>query len=154
MALPPLASVEDLGLWLQEPLSGSSAQWAASLLDAVSALVRSEAGSTWESVSVPDEARIVTLTVAARVYRNPEAASQRTETRGPFSESFTFANPPGVGLYLTAADKALLQRLNPKSRGLWTMQTTRQDGESTDIYVPVEGGGGPIPWYPGDGDLW
>lgn len=144
----PLVTVEELAGWLRTPLAGEDVVWAALVLDAVSAFVRQEAGQAWDPVvDVPATARAVTLQVAARVYRNPHAASSWSKTRGPFGEQITFANPVAVGLYLTKDDKAALG-IRGKS-GLWTQATTRGETCGFTYYVPTEGGP-PFPWYADD----
>ena len=87
--------------------------------------------------------------VASRVFRNPEAAATYSRSTGPFSKSVTFADPLAVGLYLTAAEKAIVGRYRPTARGIWTLPTTRGVPEETG-WVPVEGSVNPFPWYAGD----
>lgn len=146
-ALDPLVSIDELAGWLRVPLTGSDTGWAALVLDMASALVRSEAGLTWAGVEVPAEARAVTFAVAARVWRNPEAATQRSKTTGPFNESMTFSNPQALGLFLSGQERAMLARFRSASRGLWALSTTRGDAPGLTGYVPVLDGGDDFPWY-------
>lgn len=150
MAAAPLVTVEEFSVWLRKPLDGSDAAWAGMVLDVVSSLVRSEAGVTWDGVEVPAPARAVTLEVAARVYRNPEAATSYSKTRGPFGDSITWADPTAVGLYLSDRERRLVRpRASGTVAGLWTLGTTRADPAGETIYVPVEGAP-PFPWYSDD----
>jgi hypothetical protein len=148
MALAPLASITDLAGWLGTTPQGDDATRAELVLSAVSALVRSEARRTWEDLPVPEVIRAVTLTVAARVYRNPEAAASYSLTTGPFGKSLTFADPKAVGLFLTDDEKLTISRSVPggrRQRGLYTLRTYRDDPCATG-YVPTVGGP-PFPWY-------
>lgn len=146
MALAPLVTVEELETWLREPFAGSDLGYAMLLLDAVSALVRSEAGRTWETGPVPEEARAVTFAVAARVYRNPEAATSASRQVGPFGETLSWSNPGAVGMFLSPEEKAALPR-RESVRGLWTQRTIRDDPVASTGYVPVVGTDSLFPWY-------
>jgi hypothetical protein len=147
----PLASSSDLAAWLRVSFSAADEEWADLLLDAVSVLVRSERPElTW--TPVPDLARVVTLEVAARVWRNPDAATSVSVSTGPFGKSLTFADPRAVGLYLSSDDKAQLARIpGARIKGLHTISTTRVDPETNTVFVPTVGGP-EFPWYPG-GDI-
>lgn len=145
MALAPLAPLGSLEVWLGAPLCGADVARAEAVLAAVSSLVRSVAGVTWETDPVPDDVVAVTVEVAARVCRNPKAASQLSNTTGPFTESVSFANTPG--LYLTAAEKAIVGRYRPTARGLWSLRTSRDDPTTDTFWVPVVGSDNPFPWY-------
>jgi hypothetical protein len=152
MALDPLVTVEDFAGWLGASFSDPEAERAGRVLVAVSSLVRSEAGLTWED-GAPEEVQTVVLNIATRVWRNPDAATSYSLTTGPYGKSITFADPRGVGLYLTAEEKAIVGRGRTVTRGLWTLGTTRNDAAADTIYVPVEGSENPFPWYAA-GDLW
>ncbi len=108
---------------------------------AVSSLVRSEAGRTWEGLAVPDDIVVVVLDMAARVYRNP--ANMAQESLGSWSG--TYAPGALAGLAFTAAERRILGRYRTQ-RGLWTMGTTRNDGFGDDVFVPVVDAP-PFPWY-------
>lgn len=146
MASAPLVTVDELGQWLRTPLLGSDADYAMLILNAVSALIRSESGRTWDTEPVPEEARAVTFAVAARVYRNPEAATSANRQVGPFGEQLSWANPGGVGLFLSDDEKAALPR-RASARGLWTQATTRDDLGVSTGYVPIVGTDALFPWY-------
>lgn len=149
MTSAPLASIDQLEAWLGHPLVGHDATRADAMLKAASSLVRTAAGTTWDGVPVPEDVQTVTLTVAARVYRNPDAAAQYSRSTGPFTKSVTFANPAAVGLYLSAEEKAIVGRYRGAARGLWTLPTSR--GEYPDVgWVPVAGATLPFPWYAED----
>jgi hypothetical protein len=143
--LPPLVDVGELGTWLR--VETLDTVWAELVLSMASDLVRSETGLTWEDVDVPSEARAVTLAVAARVYRNPDAASHFSETTGPFTRSMSFPNGEAVGLFLTGRERAMLARFRSATRGLWSLGTTRGEDHNLTGYVPVEGSPNDFPWY-------
>lgn len=147
--MDPLAPLTALEVWLGAPLCGSDVARAEAVLAAVSSLIRSTAGVTWDGVPVPDDVHTITLEVAARVFRNPQAGSQLSRTTGPFTESVSFT-PGTAGLYLTAGEKAIIGRYRTTNRGLWSLRTTRDDPYDTTGYVPVEGSTNPFPWYADD----
>jgi hypothetical protein len=148
MPADPLASLSALEVWLGAPLCGPDVARAEAVLGAVSSLIRSVAGVTWETDPVPDDVHTVTLEVAARVYRNPSAAAQVSNTTGPFTESKSYSTTPG--LYLTAAEKAIVGRYRPTTHGLWSMPTRRDDPVVDTYWVPVSGSDNPFPWYAED----
>lgn len=139
-ALPPLATLTDLEGWLGSPL-GSDGPRAEAVLDAVSSMIRSEAGRTWEGEVVPDDVATVTLTAAARVFRNPDGYS--SERVGSYSYQFSGG---ADGLSLTREERAIVARYRTSPRGLWSQPFTRGDGASTTVFVPVVDAP-PFPWY-------
>lgn len=139
-ALPSLATLADLEGWLGSPV-GADAARAEAVLDAVSSLVRSEAGRTWEGEAVPDDVATVTLTAAARVFRNPDGYS--AERVGSYSYQFSGG---ADGLSLTREERAIVARYRTTPRGLWSQSVTRGDGAPTTVFVPVVGAP-PFPWY-------
>lgn len=106
------ATVDDLeARW--RTLSSAEKSRAVVLLDDASAMIRASAAGIDERISDGDlDAGVPLLVVCAMVKRAmlaAEAPGVKTtqETAGPFSQSFTYANPMG-DLYLTAAEKKLL----------------------------------------------
>lgn len=114
----------------------------AAITDA-SALVRDEARQAWSTPeATPEAVRTVVLESARRVFVNPER--NRSETAGPFS-----ATRDAVGAYLTAEEKAIVQRYRRLSRGpagLWTLPTSRGDHGCTE-FAADQFGGDWIPYY-------
>lgn len=142
MALGPLVTLEDFEGWLGLTLAESEQDRASRLLVAVSSLVRSHAGLTWEDTDVPEHVRTVVFAVAARVWRNPDVAdgaSSVSLTTGPFGKTLSFADPKAAGLFLSAEQKAIVSRGRTTMRGLWTQATTRGDDYADTVYVPVVG---------------
>ena len=141
--MDPLATVADLGAWLNETLTTDAR--AAAVLDHASSLVRIAAGVTWlEPAVVPDGIPQLVVRVAARMWQNPSGL--KSATTGPFSGTFG-------GMELTVSERAEIQRiLNPGSlRGIGTISTTRGPIETPSIYVDVVGSDQPIevsrePW--------
>lgn len=146
MALDPLVTAEDLERWLTATFDASAAAKAGAVVAAASALVRSEAGVTWEGMDLPDQVRVVTLQVAARVFTNPNGVVQ--ESIGSYSVQY--ADPEASGLFLTASEKAMLGRLRANARGLWSLSITRDDPAADTAWVPVVGTDTLFPWYAGD----
>lgn len=149
MATAPLATTDDLQTWLGATFTGDEWARAELLLVAVSNLVRSHCRKTWETGTIPETVHPVVLTVAARVWRNPEAATSYSITNGPFGKSMTFSNPAAVGLYLGPDDKAALPAPAGSGGGLRVIGTTRGDPWPDTTYVPTVDGP-PFPWYGGD----
>lgn len=112
MALPPLATVDELIAWLGTGVGDG--QRAEAILAAASTLVRSYSGRAWVDAdgepdadlteTQTDAAHTVVLQVAARVWRNPDGVTQ--EAAGPFSRSV--AAWAAFGLMLTDDEKAML----------------------------------------------
>jgi len=113
---------------------------AALLLEAASAAVRAHAKADWDNDPPSDVEvfRLVTLTVAARVWVNPAGSVQ--ETTGPYS--ITNPSDGGVpGIYLTRSERDQIdeaQRNTATARSpITTLSTTREDqiiGGSSDSY--------------------
>lgn len=141
MALPPLASTDDL-----EQYSGMSVDpgRATAILAAASTLVRAYTSRTWVGADGEwetgvsevhqDIVKTVTLTVADRVYRNPTGASQ--EAVGPFSRSV--AAWAAFGMFLTDEEKELL----PTGSGVSGLSSVR-------VLAPALAAGVPrrAPWW-------
>jgi len=147
MALPPLASTDDLAEFLGEDIDDGDPR-AERLIHMASTLVRTHTGRTgvddWTDLSeVPDDVNTVTILVSARLWTNPENVSQQSETLGTFTQSRSFR---ADGLYLTGVEKAMLAHYDAKP-GIWAQPTTRGDvaSENGTLYAPVAGGSDPIP---------
>lgn len=141
MPLPPLASVDDLELWLGASVDEARA---GAVLAGVSSFVRSAAGRTWENEEVPADVHTVVLQAAARTIDNPTGASQRSV--GDISVS----GLPGA--YLTADELKIIRSAvsTTSGRGLWTLSSTRGDTDADTVYVPVVGTETPFPWLTTD----
>jgi hypothetical protein len=136
MALPPLASVDDLSRWLGEAIDDAAdIDRAEGVLGLASSLVRREVGLTWVTegaldADIPDEAVQVTTACAARGYTNPEA-----EVDGGIDDERSRRVVQEAGLYLTASEKNLLAGLRQSSpAGLGTVATTRWDPATEGPY--------------------
>ena len=140
-----LATPAQLGAWVSQSLDTDTR--AAAVLDHASALIRTEAGLTWESGTIPDGIPQLTVRVAARFWLNPSGL--QSSTTGPFSGTFG-------EMQLTAAEKQeIWQILNPgKRRGIGTISTTRgpietrnvTSGVGTETWIDVAGQAGePLP---------
>lgn len=134
--MDPLATVAELGVWLDEDLTGSD--HAAAALDHASSLVRVAAGQTWQTTAPPDGIGQLVVRVAARMFTNPSGVSYATA--GPYSGSF-------AGIELTNAERSEIhQILHPGGRrGLGTISTTRGPFETPGVYVDVAGSDKPLP---------
>lgn len=137
----PLASLDQLAAWLGVPQDGLDVARAAMILDVASGVICAEAGQGWDGVPVPDQIVGVTLSVAARVYRNPTGATDQTV--GPFRTS---GGDVG-GIVLTSAEKAIIHAAVGSPSSLWTQQLTRHADCDDTIYVDVVGGS-PFPLDP------
>ena len=155
MALPLLAEVHHLAAVVGVPIPSGDPR-AEAVLFRASALVRSYSGQTWTdpltglSTTIPDDVQSVVLSVAERIWTNPQGAIQIT--KGPFTTRL--AESAGEGLYLTDTEKAILARYRSGGTGgLWTLGRTRGDLDVNDTrYVPTgpEPSGYPFPWYASD----
>ncbi len=154
--LPPLASLLEFSSRVGQPLTEEDPDGkraAAALADA-SALVRAEAGQSWvdeagELADVPPEITTVVLQAARRDWRNLEGYT--SETIDDYTWRRDGDQAAGTGVYLTDAEIAICRRYRPGGAGgisgLWTLGMTRGNGGGQDtVYVPVAGGGEPLPW--------
>lgn len=153
MAAPaPLAGVNDLADWLGEPIVADSAdeKRAKLCLRIASALVRSESGRTWLAESgelqtpVPDDAVMVTMYCASRVYDNRNA-----QTKGAIDDSDESWKVDEAGAYLTASEKRMLAPFKSRGmRGIGVIATTRVDtAPPSSGWVPTPTPGVEFPWY-------
>jgi len=149
--LATLTGVTELADWIGEPIDGGTAdeKRAELCLRLASALVRKESGQTWVDADgvpvavVPDEAVMVTLYCASRVYDNRNA-----QTRGAIDDSSESWKVDESGAYLTVSEKRMLASLKVNTfGGLSTVATTRVSNPAQLAgWVPT----GPdtfFPWY-------
>jgi hypothetical protein len=156
MALPPLATVDDLAAWPGIGTISTDVEAAAeAVLAAASALVRSDTGRDWlvdvdtfddAHPPVDDDALAVARTVvvlaAGRVWRNPAGVIH--DVTGPLSARF--AEWVAEGLLLTPAEKDMLSPWRIAARpAVWTLATSRGDPETDGVYIPVVGSDKPLP---------
>ena len=150
MTTPALADVADLEAWLGAEVPAERGPQVEALLDGASLLVRDYVDLDWldddgdldPTAAGYATARTVTVQAAARVYRNPAGVIH--ETAGPFSSRR--AEAEAQGLYLTATERSMLDRIEGKAkRALWTQATTREDIETGTVFVAEEGGTDRIP---------
>jgi hypothetical protein len=138
-----LITTDDLSVWLDGTVDEDRAE---AVIAAVSSLIRSESGLTWEDTAVPADIAAVAAQVALRVYRNPTGVA--SETIDGYSARYT--DGALAGLYLTPGELRIVRRYRANQRGLWTLGTTRGDTLGDTVYVPVEGTTTKFPWYAGD----
>jgi GH24 family phage-related lysozyme (muramidase) len=142
--LPPLASLDQLEIRLGDTLEGADAARAEGNLEDASALVRATARDDFvdedeQLVDVPDIITSVTLSVAARAYRNPDGV--RSEGIGDYQVTYAGF---GAGIYLTEAEQDLVKQAS-RRLGVWSLATTRGELETGTIWIPVEGDVDPFP---------
>lgn len=151
MSLPvTLAEVEDLGDWIGEPIvSEVDRNRAEMCLRVASALVRRESGRTWLDdtgalSAVPEDATLVTLYCAGRVFDNRNA-----QTRGGVDDYQEGWKVDESGAYLTASERRMLAPFRATGgRGIGTVATTRlPDGVNTSGWVPTPTPDVQFPWY-------
>lgn len=152
MALPSLAPVSDLAAWVGQAIEPGDLR-AGAVLSAASALVRAYAGQNWvdengDLADVPDVVAAVVVQAAARVWANPHGAVAAALDDG----SLRWSEASASGLFLTDADKAVLDAYQEPEAGSFGLGTVSLAGGSlTDstIYVPTgpPPAGYPFPWY-------
>jgi len=139
MALPLLASLDDFIDW--EPVEVSNVARAGAILSAASTRIRAHTGRVWVDAAGPEEdatpiqldtVRTVCLTIASRVYNNPQGEIAHGE--GPFSG--TVAEWSAYGLALTDDEKAQLSTApSPGIPGLWSLRVVAPAGaRATYLY--------------------
>lgn len=151
---PPatLAGVTELADWIGEPIPVNTAEFkrAELCLRIASALVRKESGRTWVLEDgnlidgVPEDAVMVTLYCAGRVYDNREA-----QTRGSIDDVNDSWRVDESGAYLTASEKRMLSQFRGSSnRGIGVLATTRTDSVPASTgWVPTPTPTVEFPWY-------
>jgi len=149
--LATLAGVTELADWIGEPIEDGSAESkrAAMCLRLASALVRTESGQTWVGdagelvATVPEEAVMVTLYCASRVFDNRNA-----QTRTAIDDSSESWKVDESGAYLTVSEKRMLAPLRVNSfGGLSAVSTTRVSSPTLPAgWVPT-GSDAYFPWY-------
>lgn len=152
MAIPALASVQELADWIGAPIDADTPDYrrAEQCLRIASALVRTETGKTWLDESgvladpVDENAVMVTLYCAGRVFDNREGMTR--EGVDDYSGSYRVDES---GAYLTATERRMLAHLSAPAFGaLGTISTTRGDclPDSTG-WVPTGTPNALFPWY-------
>lgn len=121
MALVVTAAELDLFMGLDGRINTSRA-------DLVISLIIDDAKSV--VTPLPDNAKGLVLTVASRVYGNPQQLT--AESVGPFSVS----HQPGA--YLTRRERARLRRLAGRTTGAYTVDPTPADASPAPSWPPVE----------------
>jgi len=111
--------------------------------DFIIGLVMEDAASIVDPV--PDAARGVIITAAARIYGNPQGLS--AESVGPFS-----ANYQTPAAYLTRRERARLRRLAGRMAGAFTVDPTPADASPAASWPPVWDWDDPFDTY--DTDAW
>jgi hypothetical protein len=91
-------------------------------------LVMDDAASVVDPV--PDAAKGLVITAAARIYGNPQGLS--AESVGPFS-----ANYQTPAAYLTRRERARLRRLAGRLSGAYTVDPTPADASPAASWPPV-----------------
>jgi hypothetical protein len=149
--LPPLAAVEDLGVWMGSTIPTGSTPRAVAILAAASTLVRRFTGELWvnedgdldpgdDELRFESAAQVVVL-VAERVYKNPDGRNQ--QTTGPFSHSVEAWS--ALGLALRDEEKEML---SPTAGvpGLGIISTTRGRVETRSVLCGYDYRSAD-PWY-------
>lgn len=146
-----LAGVEELADWIGEPIQEGTAEHkrAVMCLRIASALVRRESGRTWLADDgslnqpVPEDAVMVTLYCAGRVYDNREA-----QTRGSIDDYDGAWKVDESGAYLTASEKRMLAPFKAGGTGgIGVIATTREPPRVVSGWVPTDTPDVYFPWY-------
>lgn len=153
MATPAiLAGVDELADWIGEAIAPDTIEGkrAVMCLRLASALVRKESGQTWLTDTgqlvdpVPEDAVMVTLYCASRVFDNRNA-----QTRGGVDDYNESWKVDESGAYLTVSEKRMLAQFKTAGfGGLGTVSTTRVGpvvGPSG--WVPTGTPDVEFPWY-------
>lgn len=137
--LDPLASLEQL----EERMGTIENETAASAaLGDASALVRAEAGLTWEDEDPPDVIVVVVLAAAARALRNPDG--DQAEGIGTYNVTHGTAGLGGVWL-TTNERRAIRRAVLGGTGGIGSIELV-SPWQPSVATVPVDIGGDEIPW--------
>lgn len=136
----PIVDPSDLELMLGTPVDFDRATL---LLELAEALCESVVAPP-----LPDAARAVVLSVAARAYANPQNA--QSQSMGPYSASYSQGSATG-GLYLSRQDRQTLQRLAGRG-GAFTIDTMPATaGQNLAWWDTGAPGSGDVGWGSGWG---
>lgn len=136
--LDALASLEQLGERMA--IADETAALAA-LVDA-SALVRAEAGLTWEDEDPPDVIVVIVLAAAARGLRNPDGA----EAEGIGTYNVRHAASTLGGVWLTTNERRAIRRVvSGATSGIGSIEL-ESPWQMDPTTVPVDIGGDEMPW--------
>lgn len=113
-----VATSADLALYLDLSSEALDAERATFMISQAEALAK-----TYIS-PVPNDAKAVIVSAAARAYVNPAGASY--EVAGPFAH-----NPSTGGVYFTRAERGALRKLRSGARGAFTVNPTSRAGEQS-----------------------
>lgn len=136
MALPTLATVDDLERRLGQPISDRDQ--AEALLEYASALIRGYTGRTYVDDDgdlvdpLPDGVTQVCVEMVFRAITNPSGVTQ--DTAGPFSVSF--GSEAAQRVYLQSSEKDELAPIRRRG-GLGVISTTRGPLETGTVLVPT-----------------
>lgn len=119
-----LATVEDVGARLGEPVGDADIPRVEGLIEEASALVEAHLGKTFEVV--PDTVRIVVSRMVARVLQAPTDGfhtESSSFTAGPFSKNVKYsAGGSGGAPWLTAVDRKMLRPFGSRRGGVWSVE--------------------------------
>ena len=121
-----LAPIEDFADRVPGGIGSADTARAQAMLDDASALIRAEAGMTWDGETVPDVVKTICLSAAKRAFLNPDGINSLSLD----GNAATFATgSPDV--YLTKAEIRAVRTAAGRSV-LWTQSTTRTEGDDDD----------------------
>ncbi|WP_458085823.1 hypothetical protein [Streptomyces malaysiensis] len=119
MALPALATPDELAAYMQRAVDAPTAELALQLASGKvrGYINRPNLVKLTDATTCPDDVKSVVLALASRVVTNPDDVRTRQETVGTISESYTYATET-IGVQLTALDRADLRRYRVRARVL------------------------------------
>ena len=138
MALPPLATVDDVELVPGYP-AGSNPDTTEALIVLASARVRAYTGCRWANEAgtaledVPDGVTQIVAGMVNRSLTNPRGVTQ--ESTGPWGASY--GSQAANNVYLSGADKEFLDAVGCRS-GVSTLSTTRGPVETPTVLEPLD----------------
>lgn len=122
-----LASLEELEKRAPGGIASQDEERAQANLDDASALIRAEAGKTWEDEDPPEVIVSICLAVAKRALENPSGI--RSDSVDNYTRVFAEADS---AVYLTEREAKLVWKVAGKSR-LWTLGVTRNEEGHRDL---------------------
>lgn len=142
--LPALVSLDDFTLRLGG-LAAADEERAQACLDDASALIRTEAQTSWVdddgalAETIPDAVVAITYAVAIRAFRNPEGV--RSEQIGTYSVTYADGS---TAVFLTDGERRSIRRAaGVGGLGSVELESPWQPSVTT---VPVDIGGDEMPW--------
>jgi hypothetical protein len=154
-----LLTIQELSIWLRQPVEQLDVAFAAVVIEGVSLLVREAASHPeWEAGTVPPRAKLIASVASMRNYNNPDAVAAEGSI-GPIGGN-RYVEDYARSFELTASEIETLQgmagedEIPGSSADMWILPTTRGDKPVAPLYLNDQYGYEPIAYATPDEVPW